>query len=399
MTLFLKKKRLQDLDVASQRVLVRVDFNVPLDHSGIADDSRIQAAIPTIQKLIENQATVILCSHLGRPKGKRASEFSLKPIAAHLSHLLGLPVKFATDCVGPEAKTAVEELQTGEIVLLENTRFHVEEKENDTAFARQLASLADLFVNDAFGAAHRAHASTEGVAHFLPSAAGLLMQKELSILGSVFDSQERPFVSILGGAKIADKIGLMQKFLQIADALLLGGGMANTFLVAQGHSLGDSLVDFDAVGVARRYLEEYGEKLHLPRDAVIADSISAQAKMQTVSVDKVPDGWQILDIGPQTRREFSKAIQEASLIVWNGPLGVFELAPFAEGTNAVARDIAQSKARAIIGGGDSAAAIRQLGLQDQIYHLSTGGGAALAYLSGEELPGVAALDDRQLVND
>ncbi|MCH7588733.1 MAG: phosphoglycerate kinase [Chloroflexi bacterium] len=395
----MNKRHLIDFDVVNQRVLVRVDFNVPLNNSGVADDSRIRAALPTIRMLIENQAAIILCSHLGRPNGKRVSELSLKPIAAHLSKLLNRAVGFVSDCVGPQAERRVQELQPGEILLLENTRFHIGEKENHPDFAKQLASLADLFVNDAFGAAHRAHASTVGVTKFLPSAAGLLMEKELSILGSVFDPKERPLVAILGGAKIADKIGLMKKFLQVADALLLGGGMANTFLVAQGHSLGDSLVDFNSVEVAGRYLDEYGEKLLLPRDAVIADSISAEAQIQTVSVDEVPEGWRILDIGPQTRQAYSKSIEEASLIVWNGPMGVFEIAAFSEGTNAIAREIAQSEARAIIGGGDSAAAIKQLGLQSQIYHLSTGGGATLAYLSGAELPGVAALDDRPSEHD
>ncbi len=388
------KKTVRDVEVAGKKVLVRVDFNVPLKDGRVADDSRIRAAIPTIEYLLQQGAAVVLMSHLGRPKGKRVPELSLRPVASHLSDLLGLPVAFAEDCVGAPAVSAKAVLQPGGVLLLENTRFHPEEKKNDLAFARQLAAGCDLFVNDAFGSAHRAHASTVGVAHDLPAVAGFLMEKELRYLGQALEASQRPFVAILGGAKISDKIGVIRNLLGKADAILIGGGMANTFFAAQGFQMGDSLVEADALETAKALLAEAGGKLHLPVDVVLADAFAADATRRVVPVGDVPAGWRVLDIGPETVQAFGEVIRAAHTVVWNGPMGVFELPPFAEGTFGIAKAVAESGAVSIVGGGDSVAAIHQSGLADKITHLSTGGGASLEMLEGKVLPGVAALEDR-----
>ena len=388
------KKTVRDVEVAGKKVLVRVDFNVPLKEGQVADDTRIRAAIPTIEYLLQNGAAVVLMSHLGRPKGKRVPALSLRPVASHLSALLGLAVAFAEDCVGAPAVAAKAALRPGEVLLLENTRFHPEEKENDPEFARQLAADCSLFVNDASGSAHRAHASTVGVARYLPAVAGFLMEKELRYLGQALEAPQRPFVAILGGAKISDKIGVIRNLLGKADAILIGGGMANTFFAAQGFQMGDSLVETDAIETARGLLAEAGDKLHLPVDVVLADAFAADANRKTMPVGDVPAGWRVLDIGPETVYAFGEAIRTARTVVWNGPMGVFELPPFAEGTFGVAKAVAESEAVSIVGGGDSVAAIHQSGLADKITHLSTGGGASLEMLEGKVLPGVAALQDR-----
>ncbi len=393
MTAF-NKKTVRAIDPSGLTALVRVDFNVPLQDGVVADDTRIRAALPTIEYLLNKNAKVVLCSHLGRPKGKRVDELSLSPIASHLSDLLGAPVGFSSDCIGPEAESKSKALKPGEVLLLENTRFHPEEKKNDPGFAKALASLGEIYVNDAFGTAHRAHASSEGVAHYLPAVAGFLMEKEINVLGKVLSDPEKPFIAVLGGAKISDKIGVVESLLKIADKLLLGGGMANTFLAALGYELGDSLVERDSIEIAEEFLDQSSGKIYLPIDVVIADGFSAEAEYKTVPSDAVEIGWQILDIGPETVSKFALEIVDAKTIVWNGPVGVFEFEPFAEGTNALAKVIAESNAQAIIGGGDSAAAIRLAGLEDQVFHVSTGGGASLEFLEGKSLPGVAALQDK-----
>ena len=390
----LEKKTVRDIDVSGRRVLVRVDFNVPLKDGTVADDMRIRAALPTIQYLLDRDARVILCSHLGRPKGKPEAGLSLKPVADHLAQLLGKPVAFAEDCVGPEAENAAAALGEGEVLLLENTRFHPEEKQNDEGFAGALASLADIYVNDAFGSAHRAHASTEGVAHFLPAVAGFLMEKEIEFLGKALEDPARPFMAILGGAKISDKIGVIRRLLGLADRLLVGGGMANTFLAAQGFEMRESLVEAEVLDLAKELLQEGGAKLLLPVDLVVASAFEEGAERKIVTVDAIPAGWRAMDVGPETQRRFREALTGAKLIVWNGPMGVFELGPFAAGTRAVAEAVAESGAVSIVGGGDSAAAIQQVGLADRISHISTGGGASLEFLEGKTLPGVAALLDR-----
>ncbi len=389
------KKTLRDVDVQGRRVLVRVDFNVPLKDGAVADDTRIRAALPTIDYLLEQEAAVILCSHLGRPKGKVLPELSLRPVAKRLSELLGRSVAFAEDCIGPKAEEAARALRPGEVLLLENTRFHAGEKKNDPEMARQLAALAEVYVNDAFGSAHRAHASTAGVAQFLPAVAGFLMEKEIRYLGQVIANPEKPFVAILGGAKISDKIGVIENLLKRADTVLIGGGMANTFFKAQGYPVGDSLVEDDALDVARRLVTSAGDHLRLPVDVVIADDFSAEATYRTMEMAPIPDGWRILDIGPETVAAYRRVIQNARTVVWNGPMGVFEFPPFAEGTFAIARALAESDAVTVVGGGESAAAVRQAGLTERITHVSTGGGAALEMLEGKVLPGVAALQDRE----
>jgi phosphoglycerate kinase len=390
----LEKKTVRDVNVGGKKVLVRVDFNVPISEGVVKDDTRILAALPTIRYLLDHGASVILFSHLGRPKGKVIDDLSMRPVSQRLSEIIDQSVAFIGDCVGPEVKTTAGDLQSGEILMLENTRFYAEERENDSDFAAQLAELGDLFVNDAFGSAHRAHASTEGVARHLPSVAGFLMEKELEYLGRVLENPEHPFVAILGGAKISDKIDVVRRLLEISDHLLVGGGMANTFLAAKGFDLADSLVEADVVGMASELLNETRDRMSLPSDLVIGDSFSAEANHQVVSVDAIPKGWRAMDIGPITADEFAQQIADAQLVVWNGPMGVFEFEPFAEGTRVVAEAMAACSGITIVGGGDSAAAVRQAGLSDQMSHVSTGGGASLEFLEGKVLPGVAALLDR-----
>ena len=388
------KKTVRDIDVRGQRVLVRVDFNVPIKDGRVADDTRIRAALPTIEYLVTNGASVILCSHLGRPKGGPDPAFSLRPVAEHLAGVLGKPVAFVAAMVGPEAEKRAGEMAPGDILLLENTRFQAGETKNDPGLAAQLARLGTIYVNDAFGSAHRAHASTEGVAHRLPAVAGFLMEKELVYLGRVMESAEHPFVAILGGAKISDKIAVVQSLLARADRLLIGGGMANTFLAAQGVELGESLVETDVLDTARSLMQQAGAKMHLPADAVVADAFSETAAHRIVPVGNVPTGWRVLDIGPATTDAYRAALVGARLVVWNGPMGVFEFAPFAAGTLAMALAVAECGGTTVVGGGDSAAAIAQAGLTAKITHVSTGGGATLELLEGKTLPGVAALQDR-----
>ena len=388
------KKMITDLDVRGKKVLVRVDFNVPIKEGTIGDDTRIKAALPTIQYLLDNGAAVILCSHLGRPKGEPDPQFSLKPVAEYLGTLIDAPVSFAEDCIGEKAETAAAVLQPGQVLVLENTRFHAGEKKNDPEMSKQLASLADLYVNDAFGSAHRAHASTAGVTDYLPSAAGFLLEKEIKYLGNTIASPERPFVAILGGAKVSDKIGVIENLLDKADQILIGGGMANTFFKAQGFDMADSLVEGDAIETARSLLDKAEGKLMLPVDVVIADAFDAEANSKTMDVGDVPAGWRVLDIGPKTVAAFDDVIAKAGTVVWNGPMGVFEFDKFAKGTFEIAEALARSDAISIVGGGDSASAINKSGLADKITHISTGGGASLEMLEGKELPGLAALDDK-----
>lgn len=388
------KKMVTDLDVRGKKVLVRVDFNVPIKEGKVTDDTRITSALPTINYLLENGAAVILCSHLGRPKGEPDPAYSMAPVADHLATLISAPVKFAEDCIGPLAETAAANLKAGEVLVLENTRFNAGETKNDPEISKALASLADLYVNDAFGSAHRAHSSTAGVADYLPAAAGFLLQKEIQYLGNAIADPVRPFVAILGGAKISDKIGVIKNLLTKADKILIGGGMANTFLKAQGYELADSLVEAEVLDLAKELLDESTGKLVLPVDLVLADAFDAEAKMQTMDLTDIPVGWRVLDIGPKTVAAFGDIIKDAGTIVWNGPMGVFEFPKFAVGTFAVAKAVAESQAVSIIGGGDSVAAINQSGLESKITHISTGGGASLEILEGIELPGLSALDDK-----
>jgi len=390
----LNKKTLQDIDPRGKRVLVRVDFNVPIENGNVQDDTRIRAALPTIQYLIDRDAAVILCSHFGRPKSGPDPKYSLRPVANHLKKLINARVHFVEECVGPNAEAAAKGLKTGEILLLENTRFYPGETKNYPQMARDLAKLADLYVNDAFGSAHRAHASTEGVAHYLPAVAGLLMEKEIRYLGQALENPERPFIVILGGAKVGDKVEVIRNLLSKADHLLIGGGMANTFFKAQGMEMADSLVEPDALQTAKDLLAAGKGKLHLPVDFVIADAFSENAKHKTIPDGDVPAGWRVMDIGPQTIAAFSAWIEKAATVVWNGPMGVFEMKPFAKGTFALAKGLATSKAKSIVGGGDSASALQQSGLAEKITHISTGGGAALEMLAGKLLPGLVALQDK-----
>ena len=387
------KKTVRDIDVKGKRVLVRVDYNVPIKEGKVGDDTRIRAAMPTLNYLLEHGAAVILFSHLGRPKGGPDPKFSLKPVAEYLSQLAGKPVAFAEDCVGPAAEVAAKALQPGGILLLENTRFHPEEEKNDLELAKKMAALADVYVNDAFGSAHRAHSSTEGVARFLPAVAGFLMEEEIKYLGQAIANPKKPFIAILGGAKISDKIGVIRNLLTKADQVLIGGGMANTFFKAQGYPVADSLVEDAALETARQLLQVGGTRLRLPVDMVVGDKFEAEANSKTMPMGSVPDGWRIMDIGPATVAAYAKIVAGAGTVVWNGPMGVFEFPKFAHGTIGVAKAVADSSAISIIGGGDSVAAVSAAGLADRITHISTGGGASLEMLEGLVLPGLAALQD------
>jgi phosphoglycerate kinase len=392
----MRKKTIRDVDVRGKRALVRVDFNVPLEDGQISDDTRIRAAIPTIRALMDQGARVILMSHLGRPDGKVVDKLRLARVAQRLGELLGTKVKTAPDCVGPQAEQAVAQLQPGQVLLLENVRFHPEEEENDSAFAKQLASLGDVYVNDAFGTAHRAHASTEGVARYLPAVAGLLMEREIDVMGSALENPARPFVAIVGGKKVSDKIGVLNNLLDKADRLLIGGAMANTFLKAKLLNIGKSYYEEAAVHTAKNLMAQAAraeKELLLPVDCVVADDLKADAKHEVVPVDLVPDDRLIVDIGPETVRLFEGALGDAQTVVWNGPMGVFEVEPFAQGTRAIAEALTRVKGTTIVGGGDSVAALEQAGLADQVTHVSTGGGASLEFLEGKTLPGVAALND------
>jgi phosphoglycerate kinase len=396
----MEKLSITDVELAGKRVLIRVDFNVPLDaRQVVTDDTRIRAALPTIRYALDKGARVLLLSHLGRPKGKVVPAMSLAPAAKRLSDLLGKPVAMASDCIGEAVEAAVAQLAPGQVLMLENCRFHPGDEKNDETMSRALAKLCDVFVNDAFGAAHRAHASTVGVTKFVPvAAAGFLMAKELEYLGRAMTNPARPFVAILGGAKVSDKIGVLQNLVTKVDALLVGGGMAYTFLKAQGMEVGASLLEADKLDVARTILEAArakGVTFLLPVDHVIAQKVAADAETRIADSTAIPAGWMGLDIGPKARAAFATAIRGAKTVVWNGPMGVFELAPFREGTFSVARAIAESGAISIVGGGDSVAAVTQAGLADRMSHISTGGGASLEFLEGIELPGVAALTDKK----
>jgi phosphoglycerate kinase len=392
----MNKKTIKDIDVNGKRALVRVDFNVPMEAGTVTDDRRIRAALPTIQYLLDHGAGVVLMSHLGRPQDGPDPKFRLDAAGVRLSELLDRPVKKLDDCVGPEVEQAVQAMRPGDVILLENTRFHKEEKKNEPAFAAQLARLGQVYVNDAFGSAHRAHASTAGVTDTLrPAVAGFLLEKEQNYLGGALANPERPFIAIMGGVKISDKIAVIENLLAEVDSLLIGGGMANTFLAAQGLDVGQSLVEADAVETAKELLGVHADKLVLPVDCTVAAEFKAEAESKVVRVDQVPAGWMILDIGPATVAHFRNRLAGAKTVVWNGPMGVFEFPPFAQGTFAVAEALANlAGATTISGGGDSAAAAEQSGLADKISHISTGGGASLEFLEGKTLPGVAALDDK-----
>lgn len=389
------KQTVRDIDWNGKRALVRVDFNVPMEAGTITDDTRIRAALPTVQYLLDHGASVVLMSHFGRPKNKVVESMRLAPAGARLAELLGHAVASLTTTVGAEAEAAASKLAPGQVLLLENTRFDAREEANDPSLAQALVKLGDVFVNDAFGAAHRAHASTEGVAHYLPAVSGLLMEKELNELGSLLAEPERPYVAIMGGAKISDKVEVIKNLIKRVDALLIGGGMANTFFLAQGYALGDSLVEKDAVDTVKAILAGADSaKLVLPVDFVIADAIEQNAQVKVVTPDAVPDGWRALDVGPATVALFGDTIRGAKTIFWNGPMGYFEDARFAAGTRGVAQAMSESHGRTIIGGGDSVAAVEQMGLADKISHISTGGGASLELLEGKTLPGVAALGEQ-----
>jgi phosphoglycerate kinase len=392
------KKTIRDIDVGGKRILVRVDFNVPLDPKtkAIADDIRIRESLPTIKYLLDNKARVILCSHLGRPKG-RDKDSSLAPVARRLSQLLGQDVAMADDCIGPAVEEQAAALKEGRVLLLENLRFHPEEEKNDPAFAQALARLADVFVNDAFGTAHRAHASTEGVTRFLPSVAGFLIQKEIEVMGKALQNPDRPFTAITGGAKISDKIDVLQNILEKVDSLLVAGGMAATFLKALKYDMGQSLVENEKVGAAQQLMDKArarGIRLLLPEDAVVASKFEAGAEHRIVSVDKVPPGWYVMDIGPRTIDTFAAELRQSRTIIWNGPLGVFEFPEFRQGTEAIASVMGSVDAITIIGGGSTAEAVQEMGLADRMTHVSTGGGASLTFLEGKPMPAIVALLDK-----
>lgn len=388
------KKTLESIDVTGKRVFVRVDFNVPLKDGVITDDTRIRATLPTLRYLLDHKAKIILASHLGRPKGERKPEFSLRPCAVRLSELLGVSVAFADDCVGDVAERAVAALKEGDIVLLENLRYHKEEEKNVPEFAEALAKLAEVGINDAFGVSHRAHASVEGITKFLPMVAGYLLEKEINYIGGAVSNPQHPFAAIIGGAKVSDKIEVISNLLPKVDVLIIGGGMANTFIAAKGYPTGTSLVEADKIELAASLIKEakaQGTNLLLPTDFVVADAFSNDAQHKVVPADGIEDGWMALDIGPASRKAFADALAPMKLIVWNGPMGVFEMDNFAEGTNAVAKAVAASTGTTIVGGGDSVAAVEKTGVADKISHISTGGGASLEYLEGKALPGIEAL--------
>ncbi|MCV4233638.1 phosphoglycerate kinase [Virgibacillus sp. LDC1] len=393
----MNKKSVRDVEVSGKRVFVRVDFNVPLEDGKITDDTRIRETLPTIKYLVEQGAKVILASHMGRPKGEVVESLRLTPASQRLSELLGKPVAKADEAVGEAVKALVEKLQNGDVLVLENVRFYAGEEKNDPELAKQFAELADLFVNDAFGAAHRAHASTEGIAHHLPAVSGLLMEKELSVLGKALSNPDRPFTAIIGGSKVKDKIDVIDNLLTLADNVIIGGGLAYTFFKAQGHEIGQSLLDKEKLDVALGFIEkakELGKNFYLPEDIVVTDEFSADANTKIVDIDGIPADWEGVDIGPKTRAKYAEVIKNSKLVVWNGPMGVFEIAPFSNGTREVAQACADTEAYTIIGGGDSAAAAEKFGLADKMNHISTGGGASLEFMEGKALPGVVALNDK-----
>jgi phosphoglycerate kinase len=393
------KKTIRDIDVKGKKVFCRVDFNVPLSGTTVTDDTRIRAALPTIKYLIENGAKVILASHLGRPTPENKESLRMNPVAERLSELLGKPVAKTDEVVGPEVEAAVAKLNDGDVLLLENVRFEKGEKKNDPELAKAFAALADVYVNDAFGSAHRAHASTEGIANYLPAVAGFLMEKELTVMAASLDHPKHPFTAIIGGAKVTDKIGVIENLLDKVDNLIVGGGLSYTFVKAQGYGIGKSLLDADKLDLAKKFMEaakEKGVNFLTPVDTVIADEFKETANVDTVDIDKIPDGWLGVDIGPKTVALYADAIKKSKLVVWNGPMGVFEMDPFAKGTEAVAKALAEATdATTIIGGGDSAAAVEKFHLSDKMSHISTGGGASLELMEGKVLPGVAALDDAE----
>ncbi|WP_059103325.1 phosphoglycerate kinase [Shouchella shacheensis] len=394
----MNKKTLHDYDWAGKTVFCRVDFNVPMKDGEITDETRIQAALPTIKHLTDSGARVLLASHLGRPKGNVVEELRLTPVAKRLSELLGKDVAQCEEARGPEAKKAAESLQEGDVLLLENVRFYPGEENNDAELAKEFAELADVYVNDAFGAAHRAHASTEGIAHHLPSAAGFLMEKELEVLGKALAEPERPFTAIIGGAKVKDKIGVIDHLLDKVDNLIIGGGLAYTFVKAQGYEIGQSLLEEDKVELAQTFMnkaKEKGVKFYMPEDVIVSDDFSEDANTKEVAITEIPSDWEALDIGPKTRVTYTNVVKESKLVIWNGPMGVFELSTFANGTKAVANALAEANdTYSVIGGGDSAAAVEKFGLADQMSHISTGGGASLEFMEGKELPGVVALSEK-----
>lgn len=391
----MNKKTVKDIDLKGKKVLVRCDFNVPMDENqNITDNTRIVAAIPTIKYLLENNCAIILCSHLGRPKGEFKPEFSLKPVAKELESLLGKEVIMANDVIGEDAKAKAAKLEKGQILLLENVRFHKEETDNDSAFAKELASMAEIYVSDAFGSTHRAHASTAGIAEFLPAVSGFLMEKELQFLGNAISNPERPFVAILGGAKVSDKIGVIDSLLEKVDTLMIGGGMAYTFFRAQGYEVGDSICELDKLDLAKDLMkkaEEKGVKLMLPVDTKIGKEYKPDTESKTVAWTEIPQGWEGFDIGEETIKQYIEELQKAKTVVWNGPLGLFEFDQFAVGTNSIAKALAEINATTIIGGGDSSAAVKKIGLEDKMTHISTGGGASLEFLEGKALPGIECL--------
>ncbi len=393
----LNKKTMKDLDVKGKRVFVRVDFNVPMADGEITDETRIRAAIPTIEYLVEQGAKVILASHLGRPKGEIKEDMRLTAVGIRLAEILGKPVTKLDESIGEAVETAVANMQNGDIVLLENVRFHAGEEKNDPALAEQFAKLADVYVNDAFGAAHRAHASTEGIAKHIPAVSGFLMEKELDVLGKALSNPERPFTAIIGGAKVKDKIGVIESLLEKVDHLIIGGGLSFTFIKAQGHDIGKSLLEEDKIELAKSFIEKAqakGVQLHMPIDAVVANEFSKDAETKVVDVDAIPAEWMGLDIGPKTAAHYAEVIKNSKLIIWNGPMGVFELEPFANGTKTVADAMAATAGYTVIGGGDSAAAVEKFEVADKMDHISTGGGASLELMEGKELPGIVALNDK-----